>query len=91
MRTFMHRVSLVVALLGLSAASQAAEWILEPGSQVTFEYSYGTDPYEGRFTNVQANFDIDVDDDGKTEEEPAERRAAGIVCDLYEAPSGSNG
>ena len=48
-----------VALLGLSAASQAAEWVLEPGSQVTFEYSYGTDPYEGRFTNVQANFDID--------------------------------
>ena len=59
MRTFMHRVSLGVALLGFSAASQAAEWVLEPGSQVTFEYIYGTDPYEGRFTNVQANFDID--------------------------------
>ena len=59
MRTFMHRVSFGVALLGLSAASQSAEWVLEPGSQVTFEYSYGTDPYEGRFTNVQANFDID--------------------------------
>ena len=44
MRTFMHRVSVGVALLGLSAASQAAEWVLEPGSQVTFEYSYGTDP-----------------------------------------------
>ncbi|MGA0203458.1 MAG: YceI family protein, partial [Pseudohongiellaceae bacterium] len=55
----MHRVSFGVALLGLSAASQSAEWVLEPGSQVTFEYSYGTDPYEGRFTNVQANFDID--------------------------------
>ena len=59
MRTFMHGISLGVALLSLSAASQAAEWVLEPGSQVTFEYSYGTDPYEGRFTNVQANFDID--------------------------------
>ena len=59
MRTFMHRVSFGVALLCLSAASQAAEWVLEPGSQITFEYSYGTDPYEGRFTNVQANFDID--------------------------------
>ena len=34
MRTFMHRVSLGVALLGLSAASQAAEWVLEPGSDI---------------------------------------------------------
>ena len=59
MRTFMHRVSLGVALLGFSAASQAAEWVLEPGSQVIFEYTYGTDPYEGRFNDVQANFDID--------------------------------
>jgi len=59
MRTFMQRASLGVALISLGVASEAAEWVLETGSQVTFEYTYGTDPYEGRFTNVQANFDID--------------------------------
>tara|TARA_B110000858_G_scaffold3502_1_gene4074 strand:+ start:50233 stop:50763 length:531 start_codon:yes stop_codon:yes gene_type:complete len=45
-------------LIGLSV--QAANWVIDPGnSVVTFKYAYGTDPYEGRFTNVQATFDID--------------------------------
>lgn len=60
MRTLMQKAFLGIALFITSVAVNAAEWVLDPGlSQVIFEYSYGTDPYQGRFSNVQANFDID--------------------------------
>lgn len=60
MRTLMQKSFLGIALFTTGFAANAAEWALDPGlSQVIFEYSYGTDPYQGRFSNVQANFDID--------------------------------
>jgi polyisoprenoid-binding protein YceI len=60
MRTLMQKFILGIALFTTGLAANAAEWVLAPGlSQVIFEYSYGTDPYQGRFSNVQANFDID--------------------------------
>jgi len=44
--------------IGLSA--QAAVWeINKAESLVIFKYFYGSDPYEGKFTNVDATFDID--------------------------------
>ena len=56
----MQKFILGIALFTTGLAASAAEWVLDPGlSQVIFEYSYGTDPYQGRFSNVQANFDID--------------------------------
>lgn len=60
MRTFLNRAFLGTALSVIGLPANAAMWVLDPGlSQVIFKYSYGTDPYEGRFTNVAANFDID--------------------------------
>ncbi len=60
MRTLMQKFFLGIALFTTGVVANAAEWVLDPGlSQVIFEYSYGTDPYQGRFSNVQANFDID--------------------------------
>ena len=60
MRTLLNRALLGTALLIIGLPAQAAMWVLDPGmSQVVFKYSYGTDPYEGRFTNVQATFDFD--------------------------------
>ena len=60
MRTLMQKFFLGIALSTTGVVANAAEWVLDPGlSQVIFEYSYGTDPYQGRFSNVQANFDID--------------------------------
>lgn len=60
MRTVIFRAALLplLSLIGLQA--QAAEWELEPReSRVIFKYSYEGTPYEGRFGNVQATFDID--------------------------------
>jgi polyisoprenoid-binding protein YceI len=60
MRTFLNRALLGLALTTSGFSASAANWVLDPGmSQVIFQYSYGTDPYEGRFTNVEATFDID--------------------------------
>ncbi len=60
MPTSLNRAILGIALLFVALPASAAMWVLDPGlSQVVFKYHYGTDPYEGRFTNVQANFDID--------------------------------
>ena len=60
MRTFLNRTVLALPLLLIGLPIQAADWVIDPGnSLVTFRYAYGTDPYEGRFTNVQATFDID--------------------------------
>ncbi len=60
MRNILKRALPGIALLVLALPATAANWILDPGmSQVVFQYSYGTDPYEGRFSNVEATFDID--------------------------------
>lgn len=60
MRTYLNSALLGLAMLVIGTQANAAMWELDPGmSQVIFKYSYGTDPYEGRFTNVQATFDID--------------------------------
>jgi len=60
MRTIFTRILLASALTTTVLPATAAEWVLDPErSLVTFQYSYGSDPYEGRFTNVEANFDID--------------------------------
>ena len=60
MRTFLNRALSGIALLIIGLPANAAMWVLDPGlSQVIFQYSYGTDPYEGRFSNVAATFDID--------------------------------
>ncbi|MEQ8953102.1 MAG: YceI family protein [Gammaproteobacteria bacterium] len=61
MRTLLNRTLLGIGLLIIGLPANAAMWKLDPGlSQVIFKYSYGTDPYEGRFTNVEATFDIDI-------------------------------
>lgn len=61
MRNILKRALPGIALLVLALPASAANWILDPGmSQVIFQYSYGTDPYEGRFSNVEATFDIDI-------------------------------
>ena len=60
MRTFLNRAVLALTLILIGLPAQAANWVLDPGmSQVVFKYFYGTDAYEGRFTNVAATFDID--------------------------------
>jgi polyisoprenoid-binding protein YceI len=60
MRTLLNRAALSLSLLFIGLPAQAANWVIDPGmSEVIFQYAYGTDPYEGRFTNVQATFDID--------------------------------
>ncbi len=60
MRKLINRAILGLALAGFGVQAHAAQWVLDPGmSQVIFEYSYGTDPYQGVFSNVEANFDID--------------------------------
>ena len=60
MRITVKQTLLGVALIVIGLPANAAMWKLDPGlSQVVFKYHYGTDPYEGRFNNVEANFDID--------------------------------
>ena len=63
MRTLLNRATIFAVGLAFSIIAfpaSAANWVLDPGqSIVTFKYSYGTDPYEGRFSNVEATFDID--------------------------------
>ena len=60
MRTLLNRAFLGTALLIIGLPANAAMWILDKNqSLVVFKYHYGTDPYEGRFTNVEATFDID--------------------------------
>ena len=60
MRTFINSALSAVALLFISSSTFAANWVLDPGlSAVVFKYNYGSDEYEGIFTNVEAQFDID--------------------------------
>jgi polyisoprenoid-binding protein YceI len=60
MRNLLKRALPGIALFVIALPANAAMWVIDPGmSQVVFQYSYGTDPYEGVFTNVDATFDID--------------------------------
>ena len=60
MRTLLNRALLAMTLVLIGLPVQAADWVLDKAmSQVIFKYSYGTDTYEGRFTNIAATFDID--------------------------------
>lgn len=60
MRTLLNRPLISVALFLMSLPAYTAEWVLDPGmSTVVFKYNYGSDEYEGTFTNIEANFDID--------------------------------
>jgi len=60
MRTLLNRPLFSVALFLMSLPTFAANWVLDPGmSTVVFKYNYGSDEYQGSFTNLQANFDID--------------------------------
>jgi polyisoprenoid-binding protein YceI len=60
MRIFSNSVMLTACLVVASVPAQAAMWELDPGqSLVVFRYSYGAEPFQGEFRNVQASFDID--------------------------------
>ncbi|MCB1671030.1 MAG: YceI family protein [Gammaproteobacteria bacterium] len=60
MRKLSHYLMLASTLLFVTAPTQAAMWELDPGqSLVYFKYSYGGEPFQGEFRNVQATFDID--------------------------------
>jgi polyisoprenoid-binding protein YceI len=60
MRFLSKTLMLASFLMSVTLPTQAAEWQLDPGlSVVTFQYSYGGEPFEGQFRNVQATFDID--------------------------------
>jgi len=60
MRNFSNSVMLAACLVAASVPAQAAMWELDPGqSLVVFKYSYGGEPFQGEFRNVQASFDID--------------------------------
>ncbi|MBM89314.1 MAG: hypothetical protein CMQ41_13145 [Gammaproteobacteria bacterium] len=60
MRNLLSRALLGGALIVIGLPVQAAIWQLDPTmSTVVFKYNYGSDEYQGIFTNVEANFDID--------------------------------
>jgi polyisoprenoid-binding protein YceI len=60
MRTLLYRAALAPILLLITLPVQAATWVLDPEqSSVIFEYTFGGDPYEGEFKNVEAIFNID--------------------------------
>lgn len=60
MRTLFHRAALAPLLLVSSLSAHAATWVLDPtDSTVLFKYSYSGTPYQGKFENVEALFEID--------------------------------
>ena len=60
MRTLLNRAVGFSALLLIGLPVQAATWVLDPEeSSVIFQYSFGNDPYQGEFKNVEAVFEID--------------------------------
>ena len=60
MRNLSHTLMLASFLAVATLPAQAAMWELDPGqSLVYFKYSYGGEPFQGEFRNVQATFDID--------------------------------
>lgn len=60
MRNLSHTLMLASVLFLGSLPARAANWELDPAqSLVYFKYSYGSEPFQGEFRNVQATFDID--------------------------------
>lgn len=60
MRNLLYRVALAPLLMVVTLSAQAATWVLDPEeSTVIFGYSFGGDPYQGEFKNVEAVFEID--------------------------------
>lgn len=60
MRILSKTLMLASFLLVVTLPAQAAEWELDPGQSVVyFKYSYGGEPFQGEFRNIQATFDID--------------------------------
>jgi len=60
MRILSKTLMLASFLLVVTLPAQAAEWELDPGQSIVyFKYSYGAEPFQGEFRNVQATFDID--------------------------------
>lgn len=60
MRTLLYRAALAPLLLLLTTPAQAATWVLDSEqSSVIFGYTFGGEPYEGEFKNVEGIFNID--------------------------------
>ncbi|MFK7863764.1 MAG: YceI family protein [Pseudohongiellaceae bacterium] len=60
MRKLLYKAAVAPLLIAFSVPLQAATWVLDPEeSTVIFGYSFGGDPYEGEFKNVEAVFEID--------------------------------
>ena len=60
MRNLFYRAALAPLLLAGSLSAHAATWVLDPtDSTVVFKYSYSGTPYQGKFENVEAVFEID--------------------------------
>lgn len=60
MRTLFLKTVLAPLVLLIGLPLQAATFVLDPDdSSVFFQYSYGSDPYQGEFKNVEAVFEID--------------------------------
>ena len=60
MRNLFYRAALAPLLLATSLTAQAATWKMDPeNSTVVFKYSYSGTPYQGAFTNIQGNIEID--------------------------------
>ena len=59
-RTLFFRVIGTSLLLLIGSLAQAATWVLDPNeSSVVFKYSFEGTPYQGKFDNVEATFNID--------------------------------
>lgn len=60
MQTLLKRAAVASLLLFIGLPAQAATWTIDPeDSHVFFKYKYGSDPYQGEFSKVEATFEID--------------------------------
>lgn len=60
MRILSKTLMLASFLFIATVPAHAATWELDPGQSVVyFKYSYGAEPFQGEFRNIQATFDID--------------------------------
>ncbi|MGM0632484.1 MAG: YceI family protein, partial [Pseudomonadota bacterium] len=60
MRNLLYRAAFAPLLMLVSLSAQSATWVIDPDdSRVIFKYSYSGTPYQGAFTNIDAEFDID--------------------------------
>jgi len=60
MLTMFYQAALAPLLFLTSLSVTAATWVLDPAdSTVIFKYSYSGTPYQGKFENVEAVFEID--------------------------------